>query len=178
DQLTGAGIQVDVGCKEAAAIATNLGYYKQRMELGSTVILKLATTLDGKIASAPGHRDDVTGEPAHRFAHRLRAASDGIVVGLGTVRTDDPLLDCRLVDCGKPPVPVVFDGLLDLPPSNRWSRQKKPFFVVAGKGADEYRKVIAEVAAIAEREKVDLVLHSGDLFDRPIPSIDALQVAL
>jgi diaminohydroxyphosphoribosylaminopyrimidine deaminase/5-amino-6-(5-phosphoribosylamino)uracil reductase len=164
DQLAGAGIRVDVGCKETAAIATNLGYYKQRMGLGSTVILKLATTLDGMIASAPGRRDDVTGERARRFAHRLRAASDGIVVGLGTVRADDPLLDCRLVDCGTPPVPVVFDGSLDLPQSNRWSRQQKPFVVVAGRGADEYRKACLEArggrviqCASDGRERVDVI---------------------
>jgi diaminohydroxyphosphoribosylaminopyrimidine deaminase/5-amino-6-(5-phosphoribosylamino)uracil reductase len=137
DQLAGAGIRVDVGCKETAAIATNLGYYKQRMGLGSTVILKLATTLDGMIASAPGRRDDVT---------------------------DDPLLDCRLVDCGTPPVPVVFDGSLDLPQSNRWSRQQKPFVVVAGRGADEYRKACLEArggrviqCASDGRERVDVI---------------------
>ena len=65
---------MDVGCNDAAAIATNLGYYKQRLGRGPTVVLKLATTLDGKIASEPGRRDDVTGERARRFAHSLRAA--------------------------------------------------------------------------------------------------------
>jgi diaminohydroxyphosphoribosylaminopyrimidine deaminase/5-amino-6-(5-phosphoribosylamino)uracil reductase len=144
ESLRNARIHVDVGCRDAAAVATNIGYYKHRLGLGSTVVLKLAITLDGKIASAPGHRDDVTGGKAHRFAHRLRAASDGVVVGLGTVLADEPFLDCRLIECGEPPLPVVFDGKLRLPPGNRWSSQGRPFVVVGGGDADAERKAALE----------------------------------
>jgi diaminohydroxyphosphoribosylaminopyrimidine deaminase/5-amino-6-(5-phosphoribosylamino)uracil reductase len=137
--LRGAGIKVDVGCAEAEAIATNVGYYKQRLGLGPTVVLKMALTMDGRIASRPGRRDMITGEAAHLYVHRLRANSDGIVVGIDTVRTDDPVLDCRLVDCGVPPVPVVFDGDFELPTDNRWSRQNRSYVVMgsdAGVGVE------------------------------------------
>jgi diaminohydroxyphosphoribosylaminopyrimidine deaminase/5-amino-6-(5-phosphoribosylamino)uracil reductase len=128
--LRAAGIQVEVGCAETAAIATNIGYYKQRLQLGPTVVLKMALSMDGRIASRPGRRDKITGEASHLYVHRLRANSDGIVVGIDTVRTDDPILDCRLVDCGVPPVPVVFDGDFELPADNRWSRQNRSYVVV------------------------------------------------
>jgi len=130
EMLRSAGIQADTGCANAAAIATNIAYYKQRLGLGPTVVLKMALTIDGKIASAPGRRDQVSGEASHHYVHRLRANSDGIVVGINTVQTDAPRLDCRLVDCGAAPVPVVLDGNLDLDADNRWIREGRPFVVV------------------------------------------------
>jgi diaminohydroxyphosphoribosylaminopyrimidine deaminase/5-amino-6-(5-phosphoribosylamino)uracil reductase len=135
--LRGAGIRVDIGCAEKAAIATNIGYYKHRLGLGPTVVLKMALTIDGMIASKPGRRDRVTGEAAHRYVHRLRANSDGIVVGLDTIRSDNPRLDCRLAECGTPPVPVVLDGKLEMPSDNRWSRDKRPYVVVGGRPGAE-----------------------------------------
>lgn len=143
-QLRNAGLRVDVGCQETAAITTNLGYYKRRLGLGPTVVLKMAVTLDGKIASKPGNRTQVTGETSLRYGHCLRANSDGIVVGLGTVLSDDPLLDCRLVDCGSMPAPVVLDGALGMPCDNRWSTQGRPYIVVGGKNASVERKAALE----------------------------------
>lgn len=128
--LRAAGIGVDVGCSERAGITINLGYYKRRLGLGPTVILKMALTLDGRIASVPGRRDNITGEAAHLYVHRLRSNSDGIVVGVDTVRTDDPVLDCRLAGCGITPVPVVLDGDYQLPVDNRWARENRPYVVV------------------------------------------------
>jgi diaminohydroxyphosphoribosylaminopyrimidine deaminase/5-amino-6-(5-phosphoribosylamino)uracil reductase len=143
-RLRNAGIQVDVGCQETAAITTNLGYYKNQLALGPTVVLKMAVTLDGKIASKPGNRSQVTGETSLRYGHRLRANSDGIVVGLGTVRADDPRLDCRLVGCGAMPAPVVLDGALGMPCDNRWAEQGRPYFVVGGESASTERKAALE----------------------------------
>jgi diaminohydroxyphosphoribosylaminopyrimidine deaminase/5-amino-6-(5-phosphoribosylamino)uracil reductase len=137
DELRRAGVRVDVGCMDVAAVATNLGYYKERLGMGPSVILKMAVTLDGKIASAPGRRDDVTGEAARRYVHRMRASCDGVVVGIGTVRTDDPRLDCRLAACGSPPFPVVLDSRLSLPADNRWSSEGQPFVVIGARGAEE-----------------------------------------
>jgi diaminohydroxyphosphoribosylaminopyrimidine deaminase/5-amino-6-(5-phosphoribosylamino)uracil reductase len=139
--LRAAGVRVDVGCAETAGIATNVGYYKQRLNLGPTVILKMALTMDGKIAAGPGRKDRITGDAAHLYVHRLRSNSDGIVVGVDTVRTDDPILDCRLVDCGAPPVPVVLDGDFQLPVDNRWACDKRPY-VVVGSDTGAYGDVV------------------------------------
>ena len=155
EMLRSAGIQADTGCADAAAIATNIAYFKQRLGLGTTVVLKMALTIDGKIASAPGRRDQVSGEASHHYVHRLRANSDGIAVGVNTVQTDTPRLDCRLVDCGAAPVPVVLDGNLDLPADNRWVREGRPFVVVGdetvsgGARADALREGGGRVLSLA-----------------------------
>jgi diaminohydroxyphosphoribosylaminopyrimidine deaminase/5-amino-6-(5-phosphoribosylamino)uracil reductase len=139
--LRAGGVRVDVGCAETAAIATNVGYYKQRLGMGPTVILKMALTIDGRIAAAPGQRDRITGEAANRYVHRLRSNSDGIVVGVDTVRTDDPVLDCRLADRGVPPVPIVLDGDFQLSADNRWARENRPY-VVVGSDSGAYGNVV------------------------------------
>lgn len=145
--LAAAGVRVDVGCSATAAIATNIGYYKQRLGLGPTVVLKMAMSVDGKIASRRGCRDKITGKSAHFYVHRLRANSDGIVVGIDTVRIDDPALDCRHVDCGAPPIPVVLDGEFELAAENRWSSESRPYVVV---GSDSGGDIEAATARHGE----------------------------
>jgi diaminohydroxyphosphoribosylaminopyrimidine deaminase/5-amino-6-(5-phosphoribosylamino)uracil reductase len=149
-KLRAAGIVVDTGCLDLAAITTNLSYYKNRLGMGSTVILKMASTMDGKIASAPGKRDRITGEESMRYVHRMRANSCGIVVGIGTVRTDDPVLDCRKTECGEQPVPVVLDGGASLDPVNRWSGQGRRFVVaVLDSVGDKKRAAIEDAGGLA-----------------------------
>jgi diaminohydroxyphosphoribosylaminopyrimidine deaminase/5-amino-6-(5-phosphoribosylamino)uracil reductase len=92
--------------------------------------------LDGKIASSPGKRDRVTGDEALRYVHQLRAASEGVVVGIGTVRADDPALDCRLAEFARQPVPVVMDGSCSLAPENRWTAGGRKFYIAGLEGTD------------------------------------------
>ncbi len=145
-KLREAGIKVQTGCMDLAAIATNLTYYKNRLQMGPTVNLKMATTLDGKIASAPGRRDNITGETSLRYVHRMRANSDAVVVGIGTVRVDNPILDCRKSQCGEPPVPVVLDGNLSIKADNRWSGEGRPFAVAALDPVDQQKRSAIESA--------------------------------
>jgi diaminohydroxyphosphoribosylaminopyrimidine deaminase/5-amino-6-(5-phosphoribosylamino)uracil reductase len=135
-RLRDAGIVVDAGCLETAAITVNLAFYKDRLGMGPAVVLKMAATMDGKIASRPGKRDRITGGEALRYAHQLRAASEGVVVGIGTVRADDPGLDCRLADCAGQPAPVVMDSHCSLSPDNRWAAGDRKFYVAGLEGAD------------------------------------------
>jgi diaminohydroxyphosphoribosylaminopyrimidine deaminase/5-amino-6-(5-phosphoribosylamino)uracil reductase len=142
DVLRGAGVRVEVGCLPAAAAAQNLGYYKNRLGLEPTVTLKIAATLDGKIARAPGRRDDVTGVEARRYVHALRAAHDCVVVGVDTMLVDAPALDLRLLERAgelRPPTPVVLDTHLRTPADNRWSAEGRPYVVVAGRTAGDDR---------------------------------------
>ncbi len=105
-RLREAGIEVVVGV-EAEAINAQLGpYLKHRMTGRPWVVLKLAATLDGRTAAPDGTSTWITGEPARIDAHRIRAESDAIVVGAGTVRADDPLLTVRHVK-GSDPLRVV-----------------------------------------------------------------------
>lgn len=105
-QLRQGGIDVEVGVL-ADEIANQLAPYMKHRATGRPwVILKLAATLDGRTAAPDGSSQWITGEPARADAHRLRAESDAVLVGAGTVRTDDPSLTVRLVD-GPDPQRVV-----------------------------------------------------------------------
>ena len=95
-RLQAAGIDVEVGVA-APEVADQLRpYFVHRTTGRPYVVLKLAATLDGRIAAPDGTSRWITGEEARLDAHRLRADSDAILVGAGTVRADDPALTVRL----------------------------------------------------------------------------------
>ena len=115
--LRAAGIEVEFGIEEEAARELNAPFFFAAT--GATrpwVTLKLAVSLDGAIAGAPGSPRWLTGETARKYVHRLRAQSDAVAVGIGTALADDPQLTVRQ---GKrprvPPLRVVFDRSARLP---------------------------------------------------------------
>ena len=95
-ELRQAGVDVTVGLEAREAAELLAPYLKHRRTGRPWVVLKLAATLDGRIAAPDGSSRWLTGEPARADAHRLRAESDAVLVGAGTVRTDDPELTVRL----------------------------------------------------------------------------------
>jgi len=111
-----AGISTDVGLCAAEAAEVNAGFLLRVREGRPLVTLKLATTLDGRIATRTGHSQWITGEPARQAAHRLRATHDAVLVGAGTAAHDDPSLTCRLPGMeDRSPVRIVVDGRMRLP---------------------------------------------------------------
>ena len=100
--LRRADITVDVGCRATDAAEQLRPYLHHRRTGRPFVVLKLAATLDGRTAAADGTSQWITGDDARRAAHQLRAESQAIVVGAGTVRADDPSLTTRLVDGPSP----------------------------------------------------------------------------
>lgn len=96
--LRDAGIDVEVGVLEDAARALLEPYVHHRTTGRPYVVLKLAASLDGRTAAPDGTSRWITGEAARADAHGLRAESDAVVVGAGTVRADDPELTVRLAD--------------------------------------------------------------------------------
>lgn len=106
EHLRAAGIVVDVGCGAERSAELLEPYLHHRRTGRPYVVLKLAATLDGRTAAADGTSQWITGHEARADAHRLRAESDAIVVGAGTVRADDPSLTVRWVD-GPDPLRVV-----------------------------------------------------------------------
>ncbi len=106
EALRRAGLDVEVGVLADAVDAQLAPYLHHRRTGRPYVICKLAMSVDGVIAAADGTSQWITGEPARRDTHRLRAESDAILVGAGTVRADDPALTVRHVD-GNDPLRVV-----------------------------------------------------------------------
>ena len=118
-RLRGAGVEVVVG--EGAAEAIDLiRFYSTWMTTGRPfVTLKLATSLDGKVASAGGESRWITSSEARRAAHQLRSDHDAVMVGVGTVLADDPALTVRHRPDGRQPIRVVVDSHLRTPPTAR-----------------------------------------------------------
>lgn len=113
------GIEVEVGAGANGAAAVNDAFLVSVREERPFVILKAATSLDGRIAAAPGERTPLTSAAANRHAHRVRAEVDAIAVGSGTVLADDPLLTARDVYRERPLLRVVFDRRLRTPARSR-----------------------------------------------------------
>lgn len=114
--LRRAGIRVDVGCRQQDAERLNEAYGHWMRTGRPFVVLKAAMTLDGKIATADGDSQWITGAAARRDAHRLRSEVDAVMVGAGTVLRDDPRLTVRMGAQGPlQPRPVVLDSTLRLP---------------------------------------------------------------
>ena len=114
--LEAAGIAVARGCMEDRARALNAGFLS-RIERGRPhVTLKLASSLDGRIATRTGDSRWITGPRARARAHLLRARHDAVMVGAASAVADDPQLSCRLPGMeGSNPVRVVIDGSAPLP---------------------------------------------------------------
>ena len=118
--LREAGIVVEEGLLGAEAQAVNAGFARRIRRGLPLVTVKLATTLDGRIATAAGESRWITGPAARREVHAMRARHDAVLVGSGTVLADDPDLTCRLPG-GTPrqPLRVVADARLRTPLSAR-----------------------------------------------------------
>jgi diaminohydroxyphosphoribosylaminopyrimidine deaminase / 5-amino-6-(5-phosphoribosylamino)uracil reductase len=132
-RLRAAGITVDVGlCAEEAA-HDHAGHFRRVRDKRPHVILKLAVSSDDKIGAAGRKPVAISGEAARSRVHLLRAQCDAILVGIGTVRADDPMLTCRLPGMeARSPVRVVLDRALRIPGTSRLvhSARETPLWVM------------------------------------------------
>ncbi len=119
-KLRTAGIAVDIGLGAAEAARDHAGHFRRVRDKRPHVILKLAVSSDDKIGAAGRKPVAISGEAAKARVHLLRAQCDAILVGIGTVRADDPLLTCRLPGMeARSPVRVVLDRSLRIPGTSR-----------------------------------------------------------
>ena len=132
-RLKDAGIAVDVGEAATEAAEINAGFLMRVREGRPLFHLKLATSLDGRIATASGESKWITGADARANGQRLRATHDAILIGAGTAEADDPELTCRLPGlAGYSPVRVILDSKARLSPASKLalSAAKTPVWLV------------------------------------------------
>lgn len=172
--LRKAGIAVETGLCAAEASEINAGFF-QRVRLGrSLVTMKLATSLDGRIATAAGESRWITGPAARERTHLLRATHDAVLIGTGTALADDPQLTCRLPGlASRSPVRVVLDRQLRLPTASRLFAEARqvPTWVVTTADAELGRQeqlralgveiVAAAIGVAGAIDLADALAHLG-----------------
>lgn len=123
--LRSAGIEVEMWDTPAEAEKVDRAYFHYHRTGLPFTTLKYAMTLDGSVAASDGTSQWITSSEAREDAHRLRAGSDAVVIGAGTLRKDNPRLDVRLhAHTGRQPRPVIIAGDKDLPLDRQiWERQ-------------------------------------------------------
>jgi diaminohydroxyphosphoribosylaminopyrimidine deaminase/5-amino-6-(5-phosphoribosylamino)uracil reductase len=122
-RLRGAGVAVEIGCLGDQATALNRGFLTRIASGRPMITLKLAASIDGRIATGTGESRWITGPRARAEVHLMRAQADAVLVGAGTVRSDDPRLDVRHMGiAGANPVRVVVSGALSLPRDGNLAR--------------------------------------------------------
>ncbi len=167
--LRQAGLEVVSGLLAEEARQLNEGFFLTISEGRPRVLLKLATSLDGRIATAGGISKWITGDEARQAAHRLRAASDAILVGVGTVLADDPSLTCRLPGLeDRSPVRVVLDSGLRTPSESKlMTATEVPTWIVT-EAAGASRALPAGVELLSVPDCRDLGNVLGLLAERGI----------
>jgi len=148
-KLMDAGIETELGIMETEALRLNEAFFKYIQTGRPFVAVKTAMTLDGKIASKTGDSRWITSADARAFVHQLRNTYDAILVGIGTVLKDDPLLNTRLEQADtRDPVRVVLDSKLELPADSQiaCSARKQRSLVFCSAEASEEKQQILETA--------------------------------
>lgn len=177
-RLQEAGIEVHVGVLREEADLLNEAFNKYIVTGLPWVTLKLASTLDGRIASKTGDSKWITGEASRAYVHLMRHQHQGIMAGAGTVCADDPQLSARLPVPAMQPVRIIVDGALRVPPSARAlqgaAEQRTIVLTTSGSSAArraELEALGAEVIACGYGPHVDLPLALQELGKRNIASI-------
>ncbi|SFD45199.1 diaminohydroxyphosphoribosylaminopyrimidine deaminase / 5-amino-6-(5-phosphoribosylamino)uracil reductase [Roseivivax sediminis] len=136
-RLRAAGVDVTTGVMAEEAARDHAGFFLRTEQGRPTVTLKLATSFDGRIATATGESRWITGPEARAVVHGLRASHDAVLVGAGTARADDPALTVRGWGRVPQPVRVVASRLLDLPLMGQLARTARevPVWICHGPDA-------------------------------------------
>jgi diaminohydroxyphosphoribosylaminopyrimidine deaminase/5-amino-6-(5-phosphoribosylamino)uracil reductase len=139
-ELKAAGIEVAVGVLEAEARALNAPYLTLRTVGRPFFTAKWAMTLDGKTATRTGDSHWVSSEVSRQYVHELRNVSDAVLVGIGTVLADDPVLTCRISN-GRSPRRIVVDSFARTPTDSRLieTRSEAPVIIAASDLAEAER---------------------------------------
>ncbi len=170
------GVEVETGILEKECLELN-EVFMQYIATGIPyVAMKYAMTMDGKIATYTGDSKWVTGEVARRHVHELRKRYSAIMVGIGTVLVDDPMLNCRIEE-GVDPVRIICDSRLRIPLESQIVQTAKgiPTIVAYASGdpkkEEDLRKAGVELIPINEHGRVDFAKLLAELGQRKIDSV-------
>ena len=155
ERLRRAGIAVEVGEGADEAREINAGFLMRVAEGRPLFRLKMATSLDGRIATASGESQWITGEASRRDGHRLRATHDAILVGSATAAADNPSLTCRLPGMQhRSPVRIVLDSKAALDPDSvlATTAREVPTWVMCTSAAPAGRRDALQAAGVEVME--------------------------
>ena len=157
------GITADVGILEEEARILNEDFIKYITRKMPFVVVKVAESLDGKIATKTGNSKWITGGPAREFVHKLRSEVDAIMVGAGTILKDDPLLTARIKGKKvKQPLRVILAGKTKIPAKARVLTSKGGGVIIAAtkdnSGKVDIRSFLKE---LAKREITSVLIEGG-----------------
>ena len=138
--LRKSGLDVKLGVLGKECQRLNEAFCKYIVKREPFVVLKVAATLDGKIATRNGDSKWISGEAARRFVHRLRDQVDGVLVGIGTVLKDDPLLTARMKE-GREPYRIVLDSRLKIPEEAKVFEHSPSEVILATTGSAPHEKI-------------------------------------
>ncbi len=147
EALKKVGLEIKVGVLEKESQSLNEAFCKYILKKQPFVALKVAATLDGKVATRNGDSKWISGEASRRFVHKVRDQVDGVLVGIGTILRDDPLLTARRKE-GREPYRIVLDSRLKIP------EEAKVF-------EHSPSEVILATTELAPREKVERMERRG-----------------
>jgi diaminohydroxyphosphoribosylaminopyrimidine deaminase/5-amino-6-(5-phosphoribosylamino)uracil reductase len=180
--LRNAGIEVVVGVEENACRELNAGYIKAIFQGRPRVWLKAAATLDGRISDHKGVSQWITGEEARLHGHRMRDRVDAIMIGSGTLHSDDPSLTTRF-EGGRDAIPVVIDTNLTISTSAKLLNSSRRALIYCAEDAPQ-RDIEADVVRVnrlgagldltsimrdlATRDVHNLMVEGGGLLNRSL----------
>ena len=171
-RLRAAGIEVQTGLLAEEALESLAGFMMRTLHGRPLTTLKLATTLDGRIATRTGESQWITGPEARRMGHAIRGRHDAVMVGIGTVLADNPDLTCRIPGFDRRPVVrVVADSSLRTPPDCKLvaTASAVPTWILHAPHADAGRRRALEGAGVrlfevpATERGIDMVAGLGAL---------------
>ncbi|WP_349252187.1 bifunctional diaminohydroxyphosphoribosylaminopyrimidine deaminase/5-amino-6-(5-phosphoribosylamino)uracil reductase RibD [Actibacterium sp. MT2.3-13A] len=149
--LRAAGVTVETGVLADRAARDHRGFLLNRTAGRPMVTLKLAASFDGRIATASGESQWITGPEARRAVHAMRARHDAVMVGAGTARADDPALTVRGLGVGHQPARVVCTRRLDLPLDSQLARSAREVPLWLCHGADAAPEILAAWVGLGAR---------------------------
>lgn len=177
ERLRAAGIEVEVGAGAEASRELNVGFFSRMTRQRPWVRMKVAASLDGRIALPNGTSQWITSPAAREDGHAWRARADAVLTGIGTVLQDDPLLNARLPGATRQPMLAIVDSQLQTPPGARlWSAGPRGVVIcTAVQDPARWQALQALGAQIVAcpnaHSKVDLAAMLKDLAQREVNEV-------